>query len=61
MTTSTQHQVPKWVQLNNELMISKDGSYQFSKDKDAVHSYFVDHVNQNTVFFHDLEEKKWNT
>ncbi len=38
-------------------MIAKDGSYQFEKDKEAVHSYFVDYVNQNTVFFHDLEEK----
>ncbi|WP_059103391.1 class 1b ribonucleoside-diphosphate reductase subunit alpha [Shouchella shacheensis] len=52
-----QNQVPKWVQLNNELMISKDGVYQFDKDKEAVHSYFVDNINQNTVFFHDLEEK----
>ncbi|MBU3229432.1 class 1b ribonucleoside-diphosphate reductase subunit alpha [Shouchella clausii] len=50
-------QVPKWVQLNNELMITKDGGYQFEKDKEAVHSYFVDYINQNTVFFHDLEEK----
>lgn len=57
MTQLTQNQVPKWVQLNNELMITKDGSYQFDKDKEAVHSYFVDHINQNTVFFHDLEEK----
>ncbi|GAF23743.1 LOW QUALITY PROTEIN: ribonucleotide reductase [Bacillus sp. JCM 19047] len=57
LTTLTQNSVPKWVQLNNELMIAKDGSYQFEKDKEAVHSYFVDYVNQNTVFFHDLEEK----
>ncbi|MED0867100.1 class 1b ribonucleoside-diphosphate reductase subunit alpha, partial [Bacillus safensis] len=27
------------------------------KDKEAVHSYFVDYINQNTVFFHNLEEK----
>ncbi|SDB87657.1 class 1b ribonucleoside-diphosphate reductase subunit alpha [Shouchella lonarensis] len=53
----SQNQVPKWVQLNNELMIKADGAYQFEKDKQAVHSYFVDHINQNTVFFHDLEEK----
>lgn len=38
-------------------MITKDGGYQFEKDKEAVHSYFVDYINQNTVFFHDLEEK----
>ncbi|MCY7858776.1 class 1b ribonucleoside-diphosphate reductase subunit alpha [Bacillus sonorensis] len=38
-------------------MIQKDGKFQFEKDKEAVHSYFVDYVNQNTVFFHDLKEK----
>ena len=51
------NQVPKWVQLNNEIMIQKDGKFQFEKDREAVHSYFVDYVNQNTVFFHDLKEK----
>ncbi|MCY8523651.1 ribonucleotide-diphosphate reductase subunit alpha, partial [Bacillus atrophaeus] len=43
--------------LNNEIMIQKDGKFQFDKDKEAVHSYFVDYINQNTVFFHDLKEK----
>ncbi|MGQ5602075.1 class 1b ribonucleoside-diphosphate reductase subunit alpha [Bacillus velezensis] len=38
-------------------MIQKDGKFQFEKDKEAVHSYFVDYINQNTVFFHDLKEK----
>lgn len=47
----------KWIELNNELKIKKNGQYQFKKDKEAVKSYFVDYVNQNTVFFHDLEEK----
>lgn len=54
MTTT---QVPKWIKLNNEIMIQKDGKFQFDKDKEAVYSYFVDFVNQNTVFFHDLKEK----
>ncbi|WP_072728520.1 ribonucleotide reductase N-terminal alpha domain-containing protein [Paenibacillus sp. NAIST15-1] len=38
-------------------MIQKEGRFQFEKDKEAAKSYFVDHVNQNTVFFHDLKEK----
>ena len=38
-------------------MIRKDGNYQFEKDKEATKSYFVDYINQNTVFFHDLKEK----
>jgi ribonucleoside-diphosphate reductase alpha chain len=48
---------PKWIQLNNEIMVRKDDTYQFEKDKEAVKSYFVDYINQNTVFFHDLKEK----
>jgi ribonucleoside-diphosphate reductase alpha chain len=34
-----------------------NGKIQFEKDKEAAKSYFLDHVNQNTVFFHSLEEK----
>ncbi|ATN94366.1 putative ribonucleotide-diphosphate reductase subunit alpha [Bacillus phage BSP9] len=52
-----ENNIPKWVRLNNEIMIQKDGKFQFEKDKEAVHSYFVDYVNQNTVFFHNLKEK----
>lgn len=49
--------IPKWIQLNNEIMLQKEGRYQFSKDREAARSYFVDYVNQNTVFFHNLKEK----
>jgi ribonucleoside-diphosphate reductase alpha chain len=35
----------------------EDGQIQFDKDKAAAKAYFLDHVNQNTVFFHSLEEK----
>ncbi|WP_442548477.1 class 1b ribonucleoside-diphosphate reductase subunit alpha, partial [Bacillus licheniformis] len=45
------------MELNNEIMIRKNGSFQFEKDAEAVRSYFIDYVNQNTVFFHDLREK----
>ncbi|WP_235857416.1 class 1b ribonucleoside-diphosphate reductase subunit alpha [Paenibacillus albiflavus] len=38
-------------------MVQKNGSFQFDKDREAARSYFVDYVNQNTVFFHNLEEK----
>lgn len=34
-----------------------DGKLQLHKDKDAARAYFLDHVNQNTVWFHDIEEK----
>jgi ribonucleoside-diphosphate reductase alpha chain len=50
-------QIPRWIELNNEIVIQKDGKFQFEKDKEAVRSYFIDYVNQNTVFFHDLKEK----
>ena len=47
----------KWIYLNNEIMIKKGEDFQLEKDKEAVYSYFVDYVNKNTVFFHNLEEK----
>jgi len=34
-----------------------DGKIQFDADREAAHQYFLQHVNNNTVFFHDLEEK----
>ncbi|UBI03426.1 class 1b ribonucleoside-diphosphate reductase subunit alpha [Corynebacterium freneyi] len=34
-----------------------DGKIQFDKDRDAARQYFLQHVNQNTVFFHNLKEK----
>ena len=47
----------KWIFLNNEIMVKKNDEFQLDKDKDAVYSYFVDYVNKNTVFFHNLKEK----
>ena len=38
-------------------MYDPDGKIQFDKDKEAAREYFLQHVNQNTVFFHSLEEK----
>jgi ribonucleoside-diphosphate reductase alpha chain len=49
--------IPKYIELNNEIMVQKDGQYQFEKDQEAVKRYFIDNINQNTVFFHDLKEK----
>ncbi|MED3627854.1 class 1b ribonucleoside-diphosphate reductase subunit alpha [Bacillus subtilis] len=51
------NEIPKWIKLNNEIMIQKDGKFQFEKDQEAVESYFIDYVNQHTFFFHDLKEK----
>ncbi|MBB1032686.1 class 1b ribonucleoside-diphosphate reductase subunit alpha [Dietzia sp. SLG310A2-38A2] len=34
-----------------------DGRIQFDKDREAAREYFLQHVNQNTVFFHNLDEK----
>nr|WP_202931882.1 class 1b ribonucleoside-diphosphate reductase subunit alpha [Kocuria indica] len=34
-----------------------DGKIQFEADRQAARQYFLQHVNKNTVFFHDLEEK----
>jgi ribonucleoside-diphosphate reductase alpha chain len=35
----------------------EDQKLQLEKDKIAVRRYFLDHVNQNTVFFHSLKER----
>lgn len=34
-----------------------DGEIQFEADQLAARQYFLDHVNTNTVFFHNLQEK----
>lgn len=47
-----------YLQLNAELnLLGPNGELQVDKDKEAARQYFLEHVNQNTVFFHSLEEK----
>ncbi|MCR2052587.1 class 1b ribonucleoside-diphosphate reductase subunit alpha [Actinomyces bowdenii] len=44
--------------LNAKLnLYDANGLIQFDADREAARQYFLQHVNQNTVFFHDLEEK----
>ncbi|BDZ49498.1 ribonucleoside-diphosphate reductase subunit alpha 2 [Frondihabitans sucicola] len=38
-------------------LYSADGKIQFDKDREAAKQYFLQHVNQNTVFFHNLKER----
>lgn len=38
-------------------LYDEEGRIQFDMDKKAARQYFLKHVNQNTVFFHNLEEK----
>ncbi|GAA1348877.1 class 1b ribonucleoside-diphosphate reductase subunit alpha [Falsarthrobacter nasiphocae] len=38
-------------------LYDEHGQIQFEADREAAHQYFLQHVNQNTVFFHSLEEK----
>lgn len=38
-------------------LYDSQGNIQFEMDKEAARQYFLQHVNQNTVFFHSLEEK----
>lgn len=45
-------------ELNAQLNLwGEGGKLQLDKDKEATRAYFLEHVNQNTVFFHSLEEK----
>ena len=47
-----------YLSLNAMLnLYGPDGKIQFDADKRAAREYFLQHVNQNTVFFHSLEEK----
>jgi len=44
--------------LNAQLnLYGTDGKIQFDADHQAARQYFLQHVNNNTVYFHDLEEK----
>ncbi|MCO5113826.1 MAG: class 1b ribonucleoside-diphosphate reductase subunit alpha [Bdellovibrionaceae bacterium] len=38
-------------------LYDENNQIQFDKDKAAARQYFLQHVNQNTVFFHNLKEK----
>ncbi|RAV33667.1 class 1b ribonucleoside-diphosphate reductase subunit alpha [Corynebacterium heidelbergense] len=38
-------------------LYDEQGNIQFDKDREAANQFFLQHVNQNTVFFHDLQEK----
>ncbi|MBF4572831.1 class 1b ribonucleoside-diphosphate reductase subunit alpha [Herbiconiux sp. VKM Ac-1786] len=38
-------------------LYDENGLIQFDKDKEAAKQYFLQHVNQNTVFFHNLKER----
>lgn len=44
------------IELNNEVL-SPEGQLNIEKDRQAVKKYFVDYINMNMVWFHDLEEK----
>ena len=52
METISYHELNAMLNIYDE-----NGKIQFDKDKDAARQYFLQHVNQNTVFFHSLEEK----
>ena len=38
-------------------LYDENGQIQFDRDREAANQFFLQHVNQNTVYFHDLEEK----
>ncbi|MEZ8806110.1 class 1b ribonucleoside-diphosphate reductase subunit alpha [Vibrio atlanticus] len=38
-------------------LLDEQGTIQFEADKQAARQFFLQHVNQNTVFFHNLDEK----
>ncbi len=54
----TQAEALDYHALNAMLNLYDDsGAIRFDADRSAARQYFLDHVNQNTVFFHSLDEK----
>lgn len=51
------HGIPEWLVLNSQMMDENGNIKDLSKDKEAVRSYFLNHVNKKTQFFHSLKEK----
>lgn len=44
--------------INSEVnLLNEDGELQLERDHDAARQFFLEFVNPNTVFFHNLEEK----
>ena len=60
-TTTAAHALPgemDYHALNAMLnLYGPNGEIQFDKDVLAARQYFLEHVNQNTVFFHNQDEK----
>ena len=47
-----------YIALNAMLnMYDDNGKLQLNKDREAARVFFLEHVNANTRYFHDLEEK----
>ncbi|MDJ0323394.1 class 1b ribonucleoside-diphosphate reductase subunit alpha [Cryobacterium sp. PH31-AA6] len=58
MTHPAPGQVMDYHSLNAMLnLYGPDGEIQFDKDREAAREFFLQHVNQNTVFFHSLRER----
>lgn len=57
-TTTTRQGSADYFSLNAMInLYDNEGKIQLDKDKEAVRSYFLNHVNLNTAFFHSIEEK----
>ncbi|MGB1319693.1 MAG: class 1b ribonucleoside-diphosphate reductase subunit alpha [Vibrio gallaecicus] len=52
------HETLDYHALNAMLnLLDERGKIQFESDQQAARQFFLQHVNQNTVFFHNLDEK----
>lgn len=47
----------EYLELNAQVLDPETGDIKLGKDKEAVRSYFINHVNNNTVHFDSLREK----
>lgn len=49
--------IPEWVKLNASVVDENGKVKDLEQDRKAVRSYFLNHINKKTQFFHSLKEK----
>lgn len=49
--------LPKYIELNNEILDENGNIRSLEKDKESARAYFLENVNKKTMFFYSLKEK----
>lgn len=57
MTTKTQHEIPEWVRLNNQVVDEFGNANDLEKDREAARVYLEKYIEKNTMRFESIEER----